>query len=198
MCFRGPGAYPVAQCFQKIVGESVLKPAFYLYSFIFILFLQGNTPPSGTCEGKGSGTTALTFALTSGFLSAFPAFQILSAAGYHVLSLDYRGKSLLWTLENLPGWIKVWYFPCRGFGESTGEPSEAGLTRDALYLYQWVKARRRGGLVCLWGHSLGTGSVSLQFSTSTPEAQVQELQTPKTSACLQGGNKRCSETSRAR
>ncbi|TNM95844.1 hypothetical protein fugu_016927 [Takifugu bimaculatus] len=56
---------------------------------------------------------------------------ILSAAGYHVLSLDYRG-----------------------FGDSTGEPSEAGLTSDALYLYQWVKVHSRGGLVCLWGHSL--------------------------------------------
>uniref|UniRef100_A0A3Q3WUZ4 AB hydrolase-1 domain-containing protein n=1 Tax=Mola mola TaxID=94237 RepID=A0A3Q3WUZ4_MOLML len=60
--------------------------------------------------------------------------QILSAAGYHVLSLDYRG-----------------------FGDSTGEPSEAGLTSDALHLYQWVKKQSRGGLVCLWGHSLGSG-----------------------------------------
>uniref|UniRef100_A0A8C9Z773 AB hydrolase-1 domain-containing protein n=1 Tax=Sander lucioperca TaxID=283035 RepID=A0A8C9Z773_SANLU len=59
---------------------------------------------------------------------------ILSAAGYHVLSLDYRG-----------------------FGDSTGEPSEAGMTSDALYLYHWVKKQSRGGPVCLWGHSLGTG-----------------------------------------
>uniref|UniRef100_A0A672I1C8 AB hydrolase-1 domain-containing protein n=1 Tax=Salarias fasciatus TaxID=181472 RepID=A0A672I1C8_SALFA len=56
------------------------------------------------------------------------------AAGYHVLSLDYRG-----------------------FGDSTGEPSEAGLTSDALYLYHWVKQRSKDSLVCLWGHSLGTG-----------------------------------------
>lgn len=60
--------------------------------------------------------------------------KILSAAGYHVLSLDYRG-----------------------FGDSTGEPSEAGLTTDALHLYNWVMQRSRGSLVCLWGHSLGTG-----------------------------------------
>ncbi|KAM6961326.1 lysophosphatidylserine lipase ABHD12-like [Aplochiton taeniatus] len=60
--------------------------------------------------------------------------KILSAAGYHVLSLDYRG-----------------------FGDSSGEPSEAGMTTDALYLYQWVKQRSNRSLVCLWGHSLGTG-----------------------------------------
>ncbi|XP_068195287.1 lysophosphatidylserine lipase ABHD12-like [Antennarius striatus] len=60
--------------------------------------------------------------------------KILSAVGYHVLSLDYRG-----------------------FGDSSGEPSEAGLTSDALYLYQWVKKQTSGSVVCLWGHSLGTG-----------------------------------------
>ncbi|XP_034418599.1 lysophosphatidylserine lipase ABHD12-like [Cyclopterus lumpus] len=59
--------------------------------------------------------------------------KILSAAGYHVLSLDYRG-----------------------FGDSTGEPSEDGLTIDALFLYHWVKKQSRGP-VCLWGHSLGSG-----------------------------------------
>uniref|UniRef100_A0A3P9K3E1 AB hydrolase-1 domain-containing protein n=1 Tax=Oryzias latipes TaxID=8090 RepID=A0A3P9K3E1_ORYLA len=60
--------------------------------------------------------------------------QLLSAAGFHVLSLDYRG-----------------------FGDSSGHPSEAGLTSDALYLQQWVKTRSGGSPVCLWGHSLGSG-----------------------------------------
>nr|XP_033468662.1 lysophosphatidylserine lipase ABHD12 [Epinephelus lanceolatus] len=60
--------------------------------------------------------------------------KILSALGYHVLVPDYRG-----------------------FGDSTGEPTEAGLTTDALYLYNWVKARSGDSLVVIWGHSLGTG-----------------------------------------
>ncbi|CAN9502388.1 unnamed protein product [Ophioblennius macclurei] len=60
--------------------------------------------------------------------------KILSAAGFHVFSLDYRG-----------------------FGDSSGEPSEAGLTHDAFSLYRWVKKHSPGSLVCLWGHSLGTG-----------------------------------------
>ncbi|KAJ8393199.1 hypothetical protein AAFF_G00062710 [Aldrovandia affinis] len=60
--------------------------------------------------------------------------NVLAAAGFHVLSLDYRG-----------------------FGESTGAPTEAGLTTDALYVHEWVKARSGNSLVCLWGHSLGTG-----------------------------------------
>ncbi|KAM9727886.1 lysophosphatidylserine lipase ABHD12 [Menidia menidia] len=60
--------------------------------------------------------------------------KLLSALGYHVLVPDYRG-----------------------FGDSTGEPTEAGLTTDALYLYNWVKARAGDSLVVIWGHSLGTG-----------------------------------------
>ncbi|XP_054455994.1 lysophosphatidylserine lipase ABHD12-like [Anoplopoma fimbria] len=60
--------------------------------------------------------------------------KVLSALGYHVLVPDYRG-----------------------FGDSTGEPTEAGLTTDALYLYKWVKARSGNSLVIIWGHSLGTG-----------------------------------------
>ncbi|XP_059216001.1 lysophosphatidylserine lipase ABHD12-like [Centropristis striata] len=60
--------------------------------------------------------------------------KVLSALGYHVLVPDYRG-----------------------FGDSTGEPTEAGLTTDALYLYNWVKARSGNSLVLVWGHSLGTG-----------------------------------------
>uniref|UniRef100_A0A673B6H1 AB hydrolase-1 domain-containing protein n=1 Tax=Sphaeramia orbicularis TaxID=375764 RepID=A0A673B6H1_9TELE len=61
---------------------------------------------------------------------------LMDAAGYHVLSLDYRG-----------------------FGDSSGEPSEAGLTTDVVSLYQWVKKYSRQSPVYLWGHSLGTGSV---------------------------------------
>ncbi|XP_008298303.1 monoacylglycerol lipase ABHD12, partial [Stegastes partitus] len=86
--------------------------------------------------------------------------KILSSTGYHVLSLDYRG-----------------------FGDSTGEPSEAGLTRDALYLYNWAKTQSRGGFVCLWGHSLGSGvatnaAVILQEQGSAVDAIV--LQAPYT------------------
>lgn len=87
--------------------------------------------------------------------------KILSAAGYHVLSLDYRG-----------------------FGDSTGDPSEAGLTNDALYLYHWVKKHSRGSLVCLWGHSLGSGvatnaAVKIQAQGSAVDALI--LEAPYTS-----------------
>ncbi|MXQ88552.1 hypothetical protein E5288_WYG003833 [Bos mutus] len=60
--------------------------------------------------------------------------QVLSNGGFHVLSVDYRG-----------------------FGDSTGTPTEDGLTADAVCVYEWTKARSGTTPVCLWGHSLGTG-----------------------------------------
>ncbi|XP_059373705.1 lysophosphatidylserine lipase ABHD12-like [Carassius carassius] len=63
--------------------------------------------------------------------------NVLSAVGYHVLVMDYRG-----------------------FGDSNGEPTEAGLCTDVLHLYHWVKARSGNSLVCVWGHSLGSGVAS--------------------------------------
>uniref|UniRef100_A0A8C5GUR7 AB hydrolase-1 domain-containing protein n=1 Tax=Gouania willdenowi TaxID=441366 RepID=A0A8C5GUR7_GOUWI len=79
-------------------------------------------------------------------------FQILSAAGYHVFSLDYRG-----------------------FGDSSGEPSESGLTTDALFLYHWVKRHSRACLVCLWGHSLGSGQFPVTLPSGFPvEALILE------------------------
>lgn len=82
--------------------------------------------------------------------------KTLSAAGYHVLSLDYRG-----------------------FGDSTGEPTEAGLTTDTLYLYNWVKKQSKGSLVCVWGHSLGTGvatntAVKIEEEGSAVDALILE------------------------
>ncbi|KAM9067418.1 protein ABHD12B isoform 3-T3 [Sarcophilus harrisii] len=60
--------------------------------------------------------------------------KVLSEGGFHVLAVDYRG-----------------------FGDSTGKPTEESLTKDAIYLYDWTKARSGTTPVCLWGHSLGTG-----------------------------------------
>ncbi|XP_060150791.1 protein ABHD12B [Globicephala melas] len=60
--------------------------------------------------------------------------KVLSDSGFHVLSVDYGG-----------------------FGDSTGKPTEDGLTADAVCVYEWTEARNGTTPVCLWGHSLGTG-----------------------------------------
>ncbi|XP_053836498.1 protein ABHD12B isoform X2 [Vidua macroura] len=60
--------------------------------------------------------------------------KTMGAADFHILALDYRG-----------------------YGDSTGRPSESGFTTDVLALYDWVKARSGNSSILFWGHSLGTG-----------------------------------------
>ncbi|XP_042724586.1 protein ABHD12B [Lagopus leucura] len=60
--------------------------------------------------------------------------KLMGAAGFHILALDYRG-----------------------YGDSSGHPSESGFTTDVLALYDWAKARSGNSSIIFWGHSLGTG-----------------------------------------
>ena len=47
-------------------------------------------------------------------------------------------------------------FDYRGFGDSTGKPTETGLVQDALFVYEWVERLTRGQRrIYVWGHSLG-------------------------------------------
>ncbi|KAG5277109.1 hypothetical protein AALO_G00113620 [Alosa alosa] len=114
--------------------------------------LQMGAPVVIYLHGNG-GTRCCT---ESGATHRLGVVNLLSAAGFHVLSLDYRG-----------------------FGDSSGEPTEAGLTTDALYVYQWVKARSGSSLVIFWGHSLGTGvatntAVRLQEQGTTIDGVILE------------------------
>lgn len=53
------------------------------------------------------------------------------------------------------------------------------MTSDTLYLYRWAKTQSRGSLVCLWGHSLGSGvatntAVKIQEQGSAVDALILE------------------------
>jgi fermentation-respiration switch protein FrsA (DUF1100 family) len=63
-----------------------------------------------------------------------PRFRALTADGTGLVALCYRG-----------------------YGGSTGRPSEAGLIRDALAAYDFATARYPARRLVLWGESLGTG-----------------------------------------
>nr|CAB3219650.1 monoacylglycerol lipase ABHD12-like [Phallusia mammillata] len=67
-------------------------------------------------------------------------YQLLQDLGFHVISFDYRG-----------------------FGDSSGTPSEEGIIEDALDVYKWTIERVKNPhcQILVWGHSLGT-TVSTQ------------------------------------
>jgi len=67
----------------------------------------------------------------------------------------------------------------RGYGGSTGSPSEAGLVRDANAAHAFAAARYPVARIVLWGESLGTG-VAVAVAAERPVARVL-LESPFTS-----------------
>jgi uncharacterized protein len=67
----------------------------------------------------------------------------------------------------------------RGFGGSTGRPTEEGLIRDAEAAYAFVRARYAPDRIVLWGESLGTG-LAVVMAAKHPVARV-VLESPYTS-----------------
>jgi len=67
----------------------------------------------------------------------------------------------------------------RGYGGSSGSPSEAGLLNDAAAAYAFAAARYPAQRIALFGESLGTG-VAIWLATEKPVARLL-LQAPYTS-----------------
>jgi fermentation-respiration switch protein FrsA (DUF1100 family) len=59
----------------------------------------------------------------------------------------------------------------RGYGGSTGMPTEEGLHRDAAAAYAFAAARYPPGRIVLWAHSLGTG-VAVKLASTKPIAKL--------------------------
>ena len=60
----------------------------------------------------------------------------------------------------------------RGYGESTGKPSERDLVEDAVAVSEWTKARFPGRPLVLFGSSLGTGVAALAAARVKPDAAI--------------------------
>jgi fermentation-respiration switch protein FrsA (DUF1100 family) len=75
----------------------------------------------------------------------------------------------------------------RGYGGSTGTPSEAGLIADALAAYAFTSARYGSERIVLWGESLGSG-VAVALAAQMPVGYL-ILQSPFTSAADVGAQK---------
>lgn len=67
----------------------------------------------------------------------------------------------------------------RGYGGSTGTPTETGLHRDAEAAYAFAAARYAPQRIVLWGHSLGTG-VAVRLAAAKPVGKL-ILEAPYTS-----------------
>jgi fermentation-respiration switch protein FrsA (DUF1100 family) len=74
---------------------------------------------------------------------------------------DLRVGRFKWLIADGTGLLALCY---RGYGGSSGSPSEAGLIRDAVAAYDFAAARYQPARLVLWGESLGT-AVAIALAT---------------------------------
>ncbi len=92
-------------------------------------------------------------------------------------SLRYRVDRFRALTADGTGLVALSY---RGYGGSTGSPSEAGLIADATATYDFAAARYATARIVLWGESLGSG-VAIALAAEKPASHL-ILDAPFTSA----------------
>jgi uncharacterized protein len=107
------------------------------------------------------------------------------------LYLHGNGASLRWRADRFrdltadgSGLVALSY---RGYGGSSGSPTEQGLINDALAAYAFAVARYPAERIVLWGESLGSG-MAVALAAEKPVARV-VLQSPFTSAADIGASR---------
>jgi fermentation-respiration switch protein FrsA (DUF1100 family) len=98
-------------------------------------------------------------------------------------SLRYRAERFREIIADGIGLLALSY---RGYGGSTGKPTEAGLIADAQASYDYAAARYAPARLAVWGESLGSG-VAVALAADRPLARV-ILEAPFTSAAEVGQN----------
>jgi fermentation-respiration switch protein FrsA (DUF1100 family) len=91
--------------------------------------------------------------------------------------LDLRVRRFRQLVAGGVGLIALCY---RGYGGSSGQPTEAGLSRDAEAAYAFAARLYPAERIALWGESLGTG-VAVALAAARPVARV-ILESPFASA----------------
>ncbi|HEY6023929.1 MAG TPA: alpha/beta hydrolase [Pseudolabrys sp.] len=76
-------------------------------------------------------------------------------------ALNLRAVRFKWLTADGTGLVALSH---RGYGGSSGKPSEAGFIRDAFAAYDFAAARYPAKRIVLWGESLGT-AVAIALAT---------------------------------
>ena len=118
-------------------------------------------------------------------LAAILALQAAPAAAPTVVFLHGQGGNIddawAWVMRLWDRGYNVEIVDYRGYGKSTGEPTEAGLYLDAdtLFADAAADARLDAARLVIWGYSLGTG-VASHLAVGAP-ARALVLEAPFTS-----------------
>lgn len=98
-------------------------------------------------------------------------------------ALNLRADRFTWLTADGTGLLALSY---RGYGGSSGKPTEDGLIRDALAAYDFAAARYPAKRIVLWGESLGT-AVAIALAAERSVGGVM-LDAPFTSAADVGAS----------
>jgi uncharacterized protein len=106
----------------------------------------------------------------------FPAGTNATYASHVILFCHGNAGNISHRLESyetlLDAGINLFAFDYRGYGRSSGRPSESGTYQDAMAAYQWLK--RKGfadRAILVWGESLG-GAVAAELAVRAPTGGV--------------------------
>lgn len=91
-------------------------------------------------------------------------------------ALSYRADRFRALIADGTGLLALSY---RGYGGSSGRPTESGLLQDAAAAYRFALARYPAQRIALWGESLGSG-VAVALAAEQPVGRV-ILEAPFTS-----------------
>jgi len=92
-------------------------------------------------------------------------------------ALSHRAERFRALTDDGTGLVAIDY---RGYGGSTGRPTEAGLAIDAEAAYAFAAARYPAERIAIWGESLGTG-VAVALAAKRPAGHI-VLEAPFTAA----------------
>jgi abhydrolase domain-containing protein 12 len=99
---------------------------------------QSNIPWENFEDGLNNGNVIFLYLHgnggTRGAHHRVQLYKVLSKLSFHVVTIDYRG-----------------------YGDSSGVPTEDGVVADAYFTYKWLRKRSGNSKIFIWGHSLGTG-----------------------------------------
>lgn len=139
------------------VGYVGLLALMYLFQRSLMYFPDTmHTPPAAA--GLPQAEEAI---LTSGDGEKLIAWHVAPKGSKRVViyfqgnagGLNLRAGRFKWLISDGTGLLALSY---RGYGGSSGKPSEEGLIRDAIAAYDFAAARYSAKRIVLWGESLGT------------------------------------------
>ena len=164
-----------------VVGYGGLVALMYLFQRALMYFPD----PTHTLPAEAGLPQAEEVVLTSSDGEKLIAWHVPPRAGRPLLiyfhgnagALDLRAGRFKWVVADGDGLLALSY---RGYGGSSGRPSEEGFIRDAVAAYEFAAARYPADKLVLWGESLGT-AVAVALAAERKVAGV-ILDAPFTSA----------------